>query len=696
MKKMKKIMIASVALLACAFSFVGVANVNPAMADAEDAFYMDGASVRMKDPSGIRFHTIVNKKTEGYTYGTLLIPVADFTGDALTVDTPNVVDIPAINWKSEAEYTTALGGVVSDGVITNFPKSQYNNVIMARSYAKDADGNVVEYTETTERTLAQVASISLTDTREDYKITDAEDRTYLAGVCDYVLGEDGFELVQESVELVVGETLDLAGLFATTNGNEGLKAIWTVDGEDYVTVTKDEIGAVVSLKAKEAGEVLVTATIGTKTAELTVTTKAREIAANEVVDFKYATDVSRARVNYNGNTTATQYLDEYQGANGVLKVEEPEGWEGMDFRPLQDQNVYEEYKYLVMRIWVESLPTNGYFYIGKTTRSLTAIERGCWVDYYFDGASFLQQWFGTEAGQGLGSYYSGISTGGGTGVYYVDKIYMSKEIPVPEHIIYDADYSSTLTNFYTDENSQASYVENVGKIKYGSGGSNDIPMTGGIIKVDYEGTTSPWFSFKPAHSMATYKDYDYFIMHVWYVGGANQINSMQPGNGANCVYFGNGDGKTAWTDTSGYYFIYAFEISSFLNAWTDDGMAKVQLKAAGTGAGTYYISSIYAAKSIEKSTLNVTVNGAELTNETRVKAGDTISMYNPDNYGDIEMLVNGTAMTEFTAEAGKTYTITFKHINRVGNASWYHLRYDNGACYSNGGSTKTVTFTVTA
>ena len=263
MKNTKKMFLVGATALACVSAFIGAMNLNSVTVKAEDTFYMDGASVRMEDPSGIRFHTVVANKTEGYTYGTLLIPQADFTGETLTVDTPNVVDIPAVNWKSDAEYTTALGGIVKDGVISNFPKSQYNSVIMARSYAKDSNGEVVAYTDTTSRTLAQVASIALTDTREDYEVTDTEDRAYLAGICDYVLGNDGFAFNQTSVELVVGTSLDLTSVFATTNGNEGLKAIWAVtEGADYITVMSDELGAMTGVTAKAEGTVVLTATIG--------------------------------------------------------------------------------------------------------------------------------------------------------------------------------------------------------------------------------------------------------------------------------------------------------------------------------------------------------------------------------------------------------------------------------------------------
>ena len=569
MKKMKKIMIASVALLACAFSFAGVTSVNSAMAAAEDTFYMDGASVRMKDPSGIRFHTIVNEKTEGYTYGTLLIPVADFTGDALTVDTPNVVDIPAINWKSETEYTTALGGVVSDGVITNFPKSQYNNVIMARSYAKDANGNVVEYTETTERTLAQVASISLTDTREDYKITDAEDRTYLADICDYVLGEDGFELVQESVELVIGETLDLAGMFATTNGNEGLKAIWTVDGEDYVTVTKDEIGAVVSLKAKEAGEVLVTATIGTKTAELTVTTKAREVAANEVVDFKYATDLQRARIENQGDLNSFEFVEEYQGSQGVLKVD-AKAWGRLGFAPIQDVSQTTE-KYLVVRMWVEKTASaDAFMYLRESAlcKSFTSVQTGRWLNFYFSADFFRAQWYGKEAGQGFGSYYSVLATNSTT-TYYIDKIYMTNEMEVIDFV-----HSADVASVGSTSSVEFSYVD-------------EFQGAQGVLKAD--AGSWGWLKFKAVMGGSNGYTYDNYA-------GAKYIVLRMYATNACEFQIANSNGSplnklklNRWTD------IY-FDAVAFMKQWVDTGNYYSAL--IFKSAGTYYIDKIYMAEEL--------------------------------------------------------------------------------------------------
>ncbi len=192
------------------------------------------------------------------------------------------------------------------------------------------------------------------------------------------------------------------------------------------------------------------------------------------------------------------------------------------------------------------------------------------------------------------------------------------------------------------------------------------------------------------------------------VGGANQINSIKPGAGSDCEYTGNGDGKTSWTYTSTTYFnAYAFKISAFLDAWTDGDIdtatAKVQLAAKATGAGTYYIAGIYAAKEISNASLGVTING-ESSETASVKAGDVISleMYNPELYPYIDMTVKApdgqviTNLSSITAVAG-TYTITFKH-NPIGatdaDKGYYFLRHDYGGCYSRGGATKTITFIV--
>ena len=290
------------------------------------------------------------------------------------------------------------------------------------------------------------------------------------------------------------------------------------------------------------------------------------------------------------------------------------------------------------------------------------------------------------------------------------EIKLDRPVAQAEHSIFDADYAVDLENFYTDADSTVTWLDSFGYTRVSDetagGDANDIKVNG-VIKVDYIGTDAPWFSFKPAQLMENYQDYDYIVFHIMCIGGDNQINSIKPAAGSACEYTGNGDG-TSWTYTGSTYFVaYAFKISAFTDAWTDGNIdtatAKVQLVAKGKGAGTYYIAGIYAAKEISNANLGVLING-ESSENTTINAGETFSieMLNPEEYPYIDMTVtapNGqviTDLTNITAETG-TYTITFKH-NTIGtdknDIGYYWLRHDYGGCYSKGGATKTIMFTV--
>ena len=567
MKNTKKLMLIGATALACVSTFIGAMNLNAVTANAEDTFYMDGASVRTEDPSGIRFHTVVAEKQDGYSYGTLLIPQADFTGEALTVETQNVVDISAKNWKSETEYTTALGGVIKDGVISNFPKSQYNSVIMARSYAKNSNGEVVAYTETTSRTLAQVASVALTDTTED-KVTDTEDRNYLAGICDYVLGDDGFAFAQETVEVFVGKTLDLTGVFATTNGNEGLKAIWEVtDGADYVTVITDELGAIVSLDAKEAGTVTLTAKIGQYDQTLTVNVVERKITANEVVDFQYESDVSLARVENQENLNSFEFVEEYQGVQGVLKVDS-KAWGRLGFAPIQDLSQTMD-KYLVVRMWVEkTASTDAYMYLIESSvcKSFTSVQTGHWLNFYFSADVFRSQWYGSGDGKGFGSYYSVLATNS-TSTYYIDKIYMTNTLDV-----FEANTAFCIT-----------------------GGSGGWDATAEVVS-EYKGakdvvkiTAKNWgvFTYKNLMSMTECAKYDYIVMRIY-------ADSTTTATDGWIGLYASSATRTPIIEDRWYDYYFDASTLTGLSSWSSYDKAGIYFRYAGD----YYIDSIYMANEL--------------------------------------------------------------------------------------------------
>lgn len=268
MNKLKKTLMFGMALCAVSAMSGGVGAAMFGKADEATSEnptivspMIKGASVRMADPTGIRFETEVEKQ-EGYTYGTLIIPKELISIELLTVNTEKALNAPAQKWRADTSgYNIVLGGSQGENGITNFPELNYNTTLVARSYM-EKDG-VYSYSDQIERTFAYVASAALADTSEDGAITDTQHRTFLQGVCDYVLGEDGFEF--SKTEVVVADKIDLNTLFSSDNGAEGMVAQWSSDSISVATV--NEKGEV---EIKEEGSATITAKIGTKEANILV------------------------------------------------------------------------------------------------------------------------------------------------------------------------------------------------------------------------------------------------------------------------------------------------------------------------------------------------------------------------------------------------------------------------------------------
>ena len=248
----KKILnFAAIAFVAALGLGAFVCNTNTARAAEEETavFKMvEGAQVRMSEPSGIRFVTEVNAKyqeelaaqypedTYDYVWGTNLkftdANESSYDWDAATVD-----------WKDESHWYTALVGI---------PETDYLTAITAQSYVRiyDAD-DVLVYSDTVEnaqtRSIAQTASLALnsgnyTNEEKLYAYTNAIPNAEVA-------------IQQESVTLVVdGEV----GLSATVT--EGYGIAWR--STDTSVATVDENGKVT---AAGSGVATITATLGTAT-----------------------------------------------------------------------------------------------------------------------------------------------------------------------------------------------------------------------------------------------------------------------------------------------------------------------------------------------------------------------------------------------------------------------------------------------
>lgn len=385
----------------------------------------------------------------------------------------------------------------------------------------------------------------------------------------YVLGEDGFAFAETSVDVMLGLSLDLTSVFAEENSNEGLKAIWSIrEGAEYITVTTDALGAMTAIEANAEGTAVLAATIGSYEVELTVNAKAREVAENEVVDFKYASDLSSANITNESDVNSIEFIEEFQGAQGVLKVE-AKGWGRFGFDPLQNMSDYEGYKYLVVRMWVETNTAGAYVYIGSDfsspdCRSKTTLQTGRWLNYYFKGETIRTQW------EDLGSYYTSMAVYA-TGTYYIDKIYVTNEMEV-----IDFTHSTDLASAVNAGSAAFSYVD-------------EFQGAQGVLKVD----AASWGCLKFKAIMGGDNGYKYDN----YAGAKYIVLRMYATNACNFQIANTNGGQLTELAPNAWRDIY-FDAVAFMNQWTDTGNYYSSL--IFKTAGTYYIDKIYMTDTVSE------------------------------------------------------------------------------------------------
>lgn len=101
----------------------------------------DGASVKLTNPTGIRFMTTVDSNVENVEYGTLIARSDKLTDDAeLTTETADVVNVKTENWVDEAKsaYIAALVNISIENIDTTFAARAYATI----TYADGTTGTV--------------------------------------------------------------------------------------------------------------------------------------------------------------------------------------------------------------------------------------------------------------------------------------------------------------------------------------------------------------------------------------------------------------------------------------------------------------------------------------------------------------------------------------------------------------------------
>lgn len=229
-----------------------------------------GGSVRLSTPAGLRFQSKVRAEDLNLdaTFGTLIIPKEVLGDGALTIDTDKVRNVEQTKWATESvqasnpkEYEE--GYEYFNAVLTDIPAEHYGTVLVARSYVC-VDG-VYYYSETIERSIAQVAAYALQD-----GYTEETLRTYV----DTALAEETLQISLTST-VNVGKEIVLE-----LTGNSGYVAIWSVSNESVASIDKNG-----KLTGKTIGEVIVTAKIGNKQAQITVSILPVEMSWGDWSEF---------------------------------------------------------------------------------------------------------------------------------------------------------------------------------------------------------------------------------------------------------------------------------------------------------------------------------------------------------------------------------------------------------------------------
>lgn len=214
----------------------------------------DGASVRVAQPYGIRFTTEVGAdytaslesvhSGKTFKFGTQLkITAADGVTKGMNIEAEKFVD--------------TTDGRLYNTVVTDIPEEFFNTFVTAASYVKVYDGETLVTTYYADnngqtRSAAQVASRALADGKTD------------AVLSEYVKNAEDFSFGGATGTLMLGKS-DLND-YLTVNPSK-ITPVYRSGDETVATVDKD---GMITAK-KTGGQVLITATLGNKSATCTFT-----------------------------------------------------------------------------------------------------------------------------------------------------------------------------------------------------------------------------------------------------------------------------------------------------------------------------------------------------------------------------------------------------------------------------------------
>jgi hypothetical protein len=151
-------------------------------------------------------------------------------------------------------------------------------------------------------------------------------------------------------------------------------------------------------------------------------------APNEVESYDHPDSAYNA---LNWNTNSVEWLSEYQGESGVVKMTYSSVWLAWSFLPRQEMSAYEGYDYITIRMYVEDTDNPiKYFILGNDTGVDSEqiggrnIATGQWQDYTFNIAPFLAAWHKIYDGNDYNERLWSQATNNNLGAIYISAIYV--------------------------------------------------------------------------------------------------------------------------------------------------------------------------------------------------------------------------------------------------------------------------------
>lgn len=340
-KKICLIIVATLAVLAFAFSLVGYGSVNAAVDTNGALTFENKAEVRLddkttdgKDETGMRFYLQVDKdklsqitsEYDGYdvSYGVAMIPAEYVTGefDATATYGVETLHIPLLVGKTEGNVITFKA------VLTDIPSVHYDTEIAARGYVKltkaGEDDVYIQSQSAAKKAIGEVATAFYND--KDV-ITPEEEVLYKK-----LLEEKVTNLYFDKEDYYIFMNERTGENYTTEYKLYGNKYGFMLDA-DFITAKGVTIDTGVdtvataangSITATGKGDTTITATMGGKTATANVkvenvTDLAAALGTNEIASFDHKGYETMVTGTANNSYTDVRVGD-FHGKKGVIEI----------------------------------------------------------------------------------------------------------------------------------------------------------------------------------------------------------------------------------------------------------------------------------------------------------------------------------------------------------------------------------------